>query len=546
MFRNFTNKNGTVLTASSQFRTAVLNDTFTKNSGEVYVKSSATSQIFRKRSQTVLTGFDKGVVNGLAPLDAALHVPTANLSNAVMVHRSDIPNAADLNLYVSTGIYQQRADAQALAGLNYPTGTAGTLTVRDDNFNGLFITQEYIAYSTGLLYTRSYYNGIWYAWQQSATQVGLNTAQATANTGVTNAATAQATANTGVTNAAAAQATANTGVTNAAAAQATANAAIPKADRNAVNGVEGLDASGLPTNSLVAPNGKASNLAAGTDLNYIGYALPSGLYDGLNMVNTPQNDKGWWYVQNYRHSSNIATNLWAYQVATAFGSAHTVAGVAAVAAGATYERHSTGGTGVWSAWMLRTSDPVWRSATPPTNTAAYPLWADTTTDQFNYWTGTTWVTVTGQQIPTGAAIPFFGGTVHTGFLKANGAAISRTAYAVLFAEIGTVYGVGDGTTTFNLPDSRGEFLRGFDDASGVDAGRALGSWQADAMQGHRHASLSTGFASNNPTTWSQSINLYGGVDPTTGNPVTDTVNGTPRISNENRPRNLAVQFLIKY
>jgi microcystin-dependent protein len=50
-----------------------------------------------------------------------------------------------------------------------------------------------------------------------------------------------------------------------------------------------------------------------------------------------------------------------------------------------------------------------------------------------------------------------------GWLKCNGAAVSRSTYAVLFAAIGTLYGAGDGTTTFNLPDYRGEFLRGLDD-----------------------------------------------------------------------------------
>jgi microcystin-dependent protein len=56
----------------------------------------------------------------------------------------------------------------------------------------------------------------------------------------------------------------------------------------------------------------------------------------------------------------------------------------------------------------------------------------------------------------------------TGWLKCNGAAISRTDYADLFDSIGTTYGTGDGSTTFNLPDLRGEFLRCWDDGRGVD------------------------------------------------------------------------------
>jgi phage-related tail fiber protein len=73
-------------------------------------------------------------------------------------------------------------------------------------------------------------------------------------------------------------------------------------------------------------------------------------------------------------------------------------------------------------------------------------------------------------------------TAPTGWLKANGAAVSRTTYAALFSAIGTTFGVGDGSTTFNLPDLRGEFMRGWDDGRGVDSGRAFGSAQLDQMQ----------------------------------------------------------------
>jgi phage-related tail fiber protein len=73
-------------------------------------------------------------------------------------------------------------------------------------------------------------------------------------------------------------------------------------------------------------------------------------------------------------------------------------------------------------------------------------------------------------------------TPPAGWLVANGAAISRAVYATLFAAIGTAYGAGDGSTTFNLPDLRGEFIRGHDAGRGVDTGRALGSGQLDALQ----------------------------------------------------------------
>lgn len=77
-----------------------------------------------------------------------------------------------------------------------------------------------------------------------------------------------------------------------------------------------------------------------------------------------------------------------------------------------------------------------------------------------------------------AAIAYFArSSAPSGWLKANGAAVSRTAYAALFSAIGTYYGAGDGSTTFNVPDLRGEFLRAWDDGRGVDTNRGFGSFQ---------------------------------------------------------------------
>jgi microcystin-dependent protein len=88
---------------------------------------------------------------------------------------------------------------------------------------------------------------------------------------------------------------------------------------------------------------------------------------------------------------------------------------------------------------------------------------------------------------TGAVMAFARSTAPSGWLKANGAAISRTAYSALFAAIGTTYGAGDGSTTFNIPDARGEFIRGLDDGRGVDSGRIIGSAQADEIKSHTHS-----------------------------------------------------------
>lgn len=73
-----------------------------------------------------------------------------------------------------------------------------------------------------------------------------------------------------------------------------------------------------------------------------------------------------------------------------------------------------------------------------------------------------------------------------GWLIANGQAVSRSTYARLFGRIGTIYGAGNGSTTFNLPDMRGEFLRGLDNGRGIDAGRVLGSLQLGSVESHSH------------------------------------------------------------
>ncbi len=91
-------------------------------------------------------------------------------------------------------------------------------------------------------------------------------------------------------------------------------------------------------------------------------------------------------------------------------------------------------------------------------------------------------------LPAGAVSYFAMGTAPTGWLQCNGAEISRAAYSALFAAIGTTYGAGDGSLTFNIPDIRGEFLRGWDDGRGVDVGRAIGTVQADALEQHSHYS----------------------------------------------------------
>ena len=77
-----------------------------------------------------------------------------------------------------------------------------------------------------------------------------------------------------------------------------------------------------------------------------------------------------------------------------------------------------------------------------------------------YWTKVSTQNDLTSLLPAGSIIPFAGSSIPTGYLLCNGAAVSRTTYADLFKAISTLYGAGDGSTTFNLPDLRDRFLEG--------------------------------------------------------------------------------------
>jgi len=136
--------------------------------------------------------------------------------------------------------------------------------------------------------------------------------------------------------------------------------------------------------------------------------------------------------------------------------------------------------------------------------------------------------------PSGTVIAFAGSSCPTGWLAANGTAVSRATYAVLYGIIGTTYGTGDGTTTYNLPDLRGEFIRGLDGGRGIDTGRALGSYQADAFKSHNHA------VADYAGTSSMSYRVNAGVAAGESGALTSSTGGT-----ETRPRNIALPYCIK-
>ena len=130
---------------------------------------------------------------------------------------------------------------------------------------------------------------------------------------------------------------------------------------------------------------------------------------------------------------------------------------------------------------------------------------------------------------------FAANSAPSGYLEANGAAISRTTYAALFAVVGTTFGTGDGSTTFNLPDLRGEFIRGWDNGKGTDSGRTFGSFQADEFKSHTHQEYYNTQSSGQDQAGSGS-----GDNDYTSSRQTGATGGT-----ETRPRNIALLPCIK-
>lgn len=163
--------------------------------------------------------------------------------------------------------------------------------------------------------------------------------------------------------------------------------------------------------------------------------------------------------------------------------------------------------------------------------------------------GTDAVNVTTLKLfqPAGLIQAYGGSTAPTGWLLCDGSAVSRTTYADLFAIIGETAGQGDNSTTFNVPDFRGRFLRGVDSGTGVDpdaAGRtamgtggatgdAVFSIQDDELKSHIHnipAKQSTG----------------GSAATSLGDTIDNSFNSAATGGNETRPKNAYVSWVIKY
>ena len=190
-----------------------------------------------------------------------------------------------------------------------------------------------------------------------------------------------------------------------------------------------------------------------------------------------------------------------------------------------------------------------------------------TTTEFEGYNGSAWGGL-ASGVPTGTILAHAANTPPTGFLECNGSAISRSTYATLFATISTTFGVGDGSSTFALPDLRGQFIRGWANTGSTDASRVFGSTQTDQNKNHTHTTnsatltggirkISEGFLAggsatgvftktsdgNNSITGASSTSPVGGVDfdGTHSHTIPSSGGG-----DEARPKNLALMYIIKF
>ena len=179
---------------------------------------------------------------------------------------------------------------------------------------------------------------------------------------------------------------------------------------------------------------------------------------------------------------------------------------------------------------------------------------------------------TVQGVPSGSVFCMAVATVPSGYLECNGAAVSRSTYSVLFAVIGTAYGTGNGSSTFNLPDLRGEFVRGFDNGRGVDSGRSIASSQSSQFGQHNHNvsasssssvtdpghqhSMSVGFFNSVNSGGALSFKDAGtsnrintnttGISVSTSTSISQSNRGGTSNSSETRPRSIAMMYVIKF
>jgi len=201
--------------------------------------------------------------------------------------------------------------------------------------------------------------------------------------------------------------------------------------------------------------------------------------------------------------------------------------------------------------------PVGTTAQRPGSPTTGDTRWNTTLSQHETYNGSSWLNL-GDTTPVGSVFAMATTTVPSGYLECNGALISRNTYASLFAVIGTTWGAGNGSTTFALPDTRGNFLRGWDNSAGVDSGRAFASTQGFAIENITGSvgPISEQFAGNasgasDSALWKSSTNPNTGLTPgdpdgNEGGTLSFDASRSVTTSTETRPRNIAMMYVIRY
>lgn len=148
-------------------------------------------------------------------------------------------------------------------------------------------------------------------------------------------------------------------------------------------------------------------------------------------------------------------------------------------------------------------------------------------------------------LPTGAFIPYGGTSAPTGYLLCDGSAVSRTTYSALFGVIGTAYGAGDGTTTFNVPpmgvffrnvDTTGTYDPDYLSRSAINGGNATGVGSLQAFQIQSHSHVLPGGANGA---------LGGTLTPPFQTPVANSASTLATGGNQTNPVNVYANYIIK-
>ena len=278
----------------------------------------------------------------------------------------------------------------------------------------------------------------------------------------------------------------------------------------------------------------------------------------LRLQTVDGNTRGWYYADSSSQQGFLSTGGgWNLRVDNSGNAAVTgsLTANSLVKSGGTSSQILMADGSVSSVAVNQTSyacsNPITTSGTTVTissSSNAYGTRYTQTTAPGTLCDGDIWydTSVGSSTVPIGTVFYFAQTSAPTGYLVCNGAAISRTTYADLWFIIETLYGSGDGSTTFNLPDLRGEFIRCWDAGRGVDSGRTFGSFQNQDVAPHTHNFRNFYFAENNGN--SGLPNYYAGSrqgQDNDNNPFyTDWT--TASSGSETRPRNVALLPCIKY